>query len=50
MCIRILDQQRFHPVRVHHVLGRRPLEDREPPVLRGHERDRVALVVDELRG
>ena len=34
---------------MHELLVRRPLEDREAPVLRGNERRGVALIVDELR-
>ena len=37
-------------MRVDHVLAGRPGEDGEAAILRGDERDRVALVVDELRG
>src|ERR1700730_636409 len=44
-----LQQQRLHPVRVDHVLARRPREDREASILRCDERDRVALILHELR-
>ena len=37
-------------MRVHHVFARRPREDREFSVLRGNERERVALMVNKLRG
>ena len=43
-------KQRVDAMRVHEVLARRPLEDREAAVLRRHQRHRVALIVDELRG
>ncbi len=45
-CVR---EQRVDAVRVHEFLARRPLEDREPAVLRRHQRDGVALIVHELR-
>ena len=48
--LRRSEQQRLDAMGVHHVLARRPGEDREVPVLRRNERDGVALVVDELRG
>ena len=35
---------------VNRVFTGRPREHRESAVLRRHERDRVALIVDELRG
>ena len=37
-------------MRVDHVLARRPGEHGEASVLRRDQRDRVALIVDELRG
>src|ERR671924_1381028 len=37
-------------MRVHGPFARRPGEDREASVLRRDERDRVALIVNELRG
>src|SRR5947199_10627340 len=45
-----LEQQRLDAVCVDHVLARRPGEDREVPILRRHERDGIALILDELRG
>src|ERR1700680_1504860 len=45
-----LQQQRLHPVRVNHLLARRPREDCEAPILRCDERHRVALILDELCG
>ena len=45
-----LEQQRLDAVGVDHVLARRPGEHGEAPVLRRDQRDRVALIVDELRG
>src|SRR4051812_42338454 len=50
IAIVLSQQQRLDAVRMHHVLARRPGEHREVSVLRGDERDRVALIVDELRG
>ena len=44
------EQQRLDAVRVHARLARRPREHREAPVLRGHQRHRAVLIVDELRG
>src|SRR5262249_2008395 len=44
-----LQKQRLDPVRVHHILARRPGKHREPAVLRGDERHGVPLVVHELR-
>ena len=35
---------------MHHIVVHGPLEDREPAVLRRDERDRSALIVNELRG
>src|SRR5436309_13745698 len=43
-----LQQQRLDAVRMDHVLARRPGEDGEVPVLRRHERDGIALILDEL--
>lgn len=43
-----LKQQRFHTVGVHHFFARRPSEDGEATVLRGHERDGIMLVLNEL--
>src|SRR5271169_1247660 len=45
-----LQQQGLHSVRVNHFLARRPREDREASILRCDERDRVALILHELRG
>src|SRR6266566_3242365 len=45
-----LQQQHLHAMCVDHVLARRPREDREPTVLGCNERDRVPLILDELRG
>ena len=45
-----LKQQRVDAMRVHELLARRPLEDREAAVLRRDQRHRVALIVHELRG
>ena len=42
--------RRLDAVRVDHRFARRPREDGEAAVLRRDERDRVALIVDELRG
>jgi len=36
-------------MRVHHVLAGGPIKDREPPVLRSHQRNCSALILNELR-
>ena len=41
-------QQHVEPVCVDHVLAGGPLKDREAPVLRCHERNGIALILDEL--
>ena len=41
-------QKHVKPVCVDHVLAGGPLKDREAPVLRCHERNGIALILDEL--
>ena len=45
----LLQQQRVDTMRVDHLFTRRPGEDCEATVLRRHQGQRIALVVDELR-
>src|SRR4051812_20015866 len=45
-----LQEERFDPVRVNHVLARRPGEDGEAAILRGDEGDGIMLIADELSG
>src|ERR1044071_5502426 len=43
------DEQHFYAVRMNALFARRPCEHRKTSILRRNERNRVVLIVDELR-
>lgn len=44
-----LKEQRLDPVCVNHLFARGPSEDSKAPILRGYQREGIALVPPELR-